>query len=253
MAAYPRWWVWKSVPKTDHKTCPNLCAIASKTSPLMFVPAVTSERGPGGDNLTLTCVLTCSKDCSKDFNLTWSEGGQASWQSGLLRENNTLMKRIFVPVLSTASDELTCTVRREGAVVASKKWHTVSRKYASCYCCLFSWIKPEHKHTCFWFRMTKVLISTALQTPAWLALPLGLLICIAAGGLWVYMKRKHNKDAGTESGLNVGNVRFCKPRIWQHFTFGMFQFYVLCLGSCQSYVSVLVVRLGWGRKPLDEG
>ena len=190
-----------------------------RTSPLMFVPAVTSERGPGGDNLTLTCVLTCSKECKNDFNLTWSEAGQASWQSGLLHENNTLIKRIFVPVLSTASGELTCTVRREGAVVASKKWHTVNRKYASCYWCLSPWIKPEHEHTCLWFRMTVVLMSTALQTPAWFALPLGLLICITAGGLWVYMKRKHNKDAGKESGLNVGNVHFCKPRIWRHFTF----------------------------------
>ncbi|XP_030250557.1 uncharacterized protein LOC115567845 isoform X2 [Sparus aurata] len=134
---------------------------------------VTSERGPGGDNLTLTCVLTCSKECEKDFNLTWSEGGQASWQSGLLRENNTLIKRIFVPVLSTASDELTCTVRREGAVVASKKRHTVN----------------------------------PLQTPAWLALPLGLLICITAGGLWVYMKRKHNKDAGNDqSSIGMTHV-----------------------------------------------
>ncbi|KAM8734591.1 uncharacterized protein AB9X84_023365 [Acanthopagrus schlegelii] len=135
----------------------------------LYTLDVTSERGPGGDHLTLTCVLTCSKECKNDFNLTWSEAGQASWQSGLLHENNTLIKRIFVPVLSTASGELTCTVRREGAVVASKKWHTIN----------------------------------PLQTPAWLALPLGLLICITAGGLWVYMKRKHNKDAGNDRS-NIG-------------------------------------------------
>lgn len=41
---------------------------------------------------------------------------------------------------------------------------------------------------------------TALVTPLCLALTLGLLICIAAGGLYVYKKRKHNKDAGTEFG-----------------------------------------------------
>ncbi len=40
-------------------------------------------------------------------------------------------------------------------------------------------------------------MSTALQTPAWVALPLGLLICLAAGGFYMYMKRKH-RDAGTE-------------------------------------------------------
>ncbi|XP_073340702.1 uncharacterized protein [Pagrus major] len=130
---------------------------------------VTSEHGPGGDNLTLTCVLTCSVKCEKDFNLTWSEGGQNSWQSELMHENNTLIKRIFVPVRSVTSDELTCMARREGAVVASKKWHTVN----------------------------------SLQTLAWLALPLGLLICIAAGGLYMYMKRKHNKDAGNEQS-NIG-------------------------------------------------
>lgn len=103
--------------------------------PLMFVFTVTSERGPGGDNLTLTCVLTCTKECGKEFNLTWSEGSQNSWQSGLMNHNNTLIKRLFLPVLS--SDELTCFVHREGDVMASKKWRAVNRKYALCYCYLF--------------------------------------------------------------------------------------------------------------------
>lgn len=43
-------------------------------------------------------------------------------------------------------------------------------------------------------------MPTALQTSAWVAIPLGLLICIAAGGLYMYMKKKHKKDTGTESG-----------------------------------------------------
>ncbi|XP_074510067.1 uncharacterized protein LOC141779222 [Sebastes fasciatus] len=130
---------------------------------------VTSERGPGGDNLTLTCVLTCTKECGKEFNLTWSEGSQNSWQSGLMNHNNTLIKRLFLPVLS--SDELTCFVHREGDVMASKKWRAVN----------------------------------PLQTPAWVALPLALLICVTAGGLYMYVKRKHNKDAGNEQpsiGMN---------------------------------------------------
>ncbi len=46
-------------------------------------------------------------------------------------------------------------------------------------------------------------VSTALQTPAWLAIPLGLLLSLAAGGLYVYMKRRHNKDAGTEQNYCV--------------------------------------------------
>lgn len=44
-----------------------------------------------------------------------------------------------------------------------------------------------------------ITISTALQTLAWLAVPVSLLTCIAAGGLCLYMKRKRNKDAGTAS------------------------------------------------------
>lgn len=43
------------------------------------------------------------------------------------------------------------------------------------------------------------LFLSVLQTLAWLLLPLGLLICVAAGCV-VYMKRKHNKDAGTQRG-----------------------------------------------------
>ncbi|XP_034731019.1 uncharacterized protein LOC117946764 [Etheostoma cragini] len=122
---------------------------------------VTSEHGPGGDNLTLTCVLICTKECGKDFNLTWSGGNLDSRPS---YDKNTLTNRLSFPLLSMASAELTCFVYREGDVMASKKWRTIN----------------------------------PLQTPAWAALPLALLICVTAGGLYVYMKRKHNKDAGNE-------------------------------------------------------
>ncbi|XP_059194728.1 uncharacterized protein LOC131975919 [Centropristis striata] len=130
----------------------------------LYTLDVTSEHGPGGDNLTLTCVLSCSNECGKDFNLTWSGGSPNSWQSGLINADDTLTNRLFLPLIST-TDEITCSVHREGEVMASMKWRTVN----------------------------------SLQTPAWVALPLALLICITAGGLCImYMKRKRNKDAGNE-------------------------------------------------------
>lgn len=111
---------------------------AVKTFPLVSVHAVTSEGEPGGDNLTLTCVLTCTRECEKDFSLTWSGSGKNSWQSGLMNVNNTLRNKLVLPALSVASDELSCLVLREGDVMASKKWRTVNCEYAPRYCCLFS-------------------------------------------------------------------------------------------------------------------
>ncbi len=104
----------------------------------MFVFTVTSECKQGVENLTLTCVLTCAKDCKKDLNLTWSGADQNSRQSSLMNVNNTLIKRLFLPVLSVTSEEITCLVHREGEVMASKQWHTVNCKHAPCYFCLFS-------------------------------------------------------------------------------------------------------------------
>ncbi|XP_034552803.1 uncharacterized protein LOC117822273 isoform X3 [Notolabrus celidotus] len=125
---------------------------------------VTSESSSGGGNLTLTCVLTCSEECEKDFNLAWSGSGPNCTQSTLMHINNTLMKSLLVTSLSMVSDELICSVHREGELMASKRWFTVN----------------------------------TLQTPAWLAFPLGLLLVfMSAGGLYMYIKRKHNKDAGT--------------------------------------------------------
>ncbi|XP_068995811.1 uncharacterized protein [Embiotoca jacksoni] len=124
----------------------------------------------GGDHLTLTCVLSCAKGCEEDFNLTWSGSNHEDWQSTLMAVNNTLIKKVFLP---TRSDEITCSVRREGALMASKKWRSVN----------------------------------PLQTPAWLGLPLGLLMCLGAGGLYICMKRKHNKDAANEqSSMGMTHV-----------------------------------------------
>ncbi|KAM3614335.1 uncharacterized protein V6R79_012903 [Siganus canaliculatus] len=128
---------------------------------------VTSENAPGGNNLTLTCLLTCAKECEKDFNLTWSGSGSDSWQNDLI-DNNSLRSRLFLPLVT--SDEFTCVVLREGSVVASKKW------------------RSDHYH----------------QTLAWLALPLGFLILlIAAGGISIYLKRKCNRNAGNEQSSVV--------------------------------------------------
>ncbi|XP_028281479.1 uncharacterized protein LOC114448617 isoform X2 [Parambassis ranga] len=132
---------------------------------------VTAESAPDGEYLNLTCVLTCAKECDKDFNLSWSGGDQKALQSRLMQVNNTLRKEIFLPDGLKRWDEITCSVHREGALMASKKWRTVN----------------------------------PLQTPAWLVLPLGLLICVAAGV--VYMKRKHNKDAANEqSSIGMTHV-----------------------------------------------
>nr|XP_046256676.1 uncharacterized protein LOC124065373 [Scatophagus argus] len=138
----------------------------------LHVLDVTSECGPEGHNLTLTCVLTCSNKCEKDFNLTWSGSNLNGWQSSLMNVNNTLSIRLFLPAVSVTSDDLTCSLLREGDVMASKTWHKLN----------------------------------PLWTPAWLALLLGLLICIAAGGLYMYMKRKHKKDAGSESGNEQSSI-----------------------------------------------
>ncbi|XP_022074786.2 uncharacterized protein LOC110969060 [Acanthochromis polyacanthus] len=131
---------------------------------------VTAESGTGGDNLTLTCVLTCATECEKDFSLSFSGAVQIGWQSGLMNVNNTFIKKLF---LSDWSHEISCSVHREGALMASKKWRSVS----------------------------------PLQTPAWIVLPLGLLMCAAAAGLYTYTKRKHNTDAvNDQSSIEMTHV-----------------------------------------------
>ncbi|XP_030606615.1 uncharacterized protein LOC115795003 [Archocentrus centrarchus] len=121
---------------------------------------VTAESaGAGGENRTLICALTCTKECEKDFELTWSGNAHKFWQSKLMNINNTLIKKLFLPESSKRSyEDITCSVRREGALMASKKWYT----------------------------------TDPLQTPAWVGLPL--VIPIVAGGICIHTKRKRNKD-----------------------------------------------------------
>ncbi|XP_026040586.1 uncharacterized protein LOC113032125 isoform X1 [Astatotilapia calliptera] len=119
--------------------------------------------GLRGENLTLTCALTCATECENDFELTWSGSAHKGWQSELMNINNTLIKKLFLPESSVRSyEDITCSVHREGARVASKKWRAVD----------------------------------PLQTPAWVGLPL--VILIVAGGLYIYTKRKRNKDAAND-------------------------------------------------------
>ncbi|XP_075883004.1 uncharacterized protein LOC142888514 isoform X2 [Nelusetta ayraudi] len=130
----------------------------------LYTLDVASESAPGGRNLTLTCVLTCTRQCGEDFELTWSGHGDGDLQSDLVNESNTLMSRLVLPASPVPSDELTCLVLREGGVVKSKSWHSVS----------------------------------PLWTPAWLALPLILFICTATGGLYMWKKRRLNRHSGNE-------------------------------------------------------
>ncbi|XP_068179737.1 uncharacterized protein [Antennarius striatus] len=132
---------------------------------------VISEYEPGKDNLTLTCVLTCAKICERYFNLIWSGNNQSSWRCGESNDNGTLRNNLCLSVLSETSEEFTCSVHREGDLVVSKKWRMVN----------------------------------SLQTAAWTALILGLLICVVALGLYMYIKRRH-KDAGAESGTDLSSI-----------------------------------------------
>uniref|UniRef100_UPI003AAE07D3 uncharacterized protein n=1 Tax=Centroberyx gerrardi TaxID=166262 RepID=UPI003AAE07D3 len=132
---------------------------------------ITSEYGPGRHNLTLTCLLTCAvTKCEQDFNLTWTGSSHYGWQSS---SNNTLSSKLFLLDLQITRDEVACSVSREGVVMAAKMWTFIN----------------------------------TLQAAAWFALPLGLLLCAIAGGLYMYVKRKRNKDAGNElSSFGMAHV-----------------------------------------------
>ncbi|XP_037836090.1 uncharacterized protein LOC108241974 isoform X2 [Kryptolebias marmoratus] len=127
---------------------------------------VTARR----ENLSLTCVLTCAEECEEDFSLTWSAANEEGWRSRSMKVNNTLINVLLLPAWPKDSEELSCSVYREGSLMASKKWHS----------------------------------DASLQKLAWLGLLglLGLLMCAAAGGLYLYVKRKQNKDAAnTQSSI----------------------------------------------------
>ncbi|MEQ2157292.1 hypothetical protein GOODEAATRI_000375, partial [Goodea atripinnis] len=124
----------------------------------------TAKTDPEGENLTLTCLLTCAKECEENFNLTWSGSSQEGWQGKLLNVNNTLISELLFPVWPVSSDEITCSVYREGSLMASKSWHSVK----------------------------------SLQTRSWvLALRLCILIGAAAVGFCTFMMWKHNNNAET--------------------------------------------------------
>lgn len=105
---------------------------------MFYIFTVTAmPAGLRGENLTLTCALTCATECENDFELTWSGSAHKGWQSELMNINNTLIKKLFLPESSVRSyEDITCSVHREGARVASKKWCAVDRKHELLYCCL---------------------------------------------------------------------------------------------------------------------
>lgn len=93
----------------------------------VFLSSVTEEFDPEGENLNLTCILTCAEKCEADFNLTWSERNQNGLQSSLTAAGNTLTKRLLLPFRPPSSQEILCSVQREGALMTSKKWPSVHR------------------------------------------------------------------------------------------------------------------------------
>ncbi|XP_015257364.1 PREDICTED: uncharacterized protein LOC107102533 isoform X2 [Cyprinodon variegatus] len=80
------------------------------------------------------------------------------------------LEEVFTPVVWP--DEITCSVYREGSLMASKSWHSVKSK----------------------------------QILTWMGLLLGLLMCAVTGGLFIYFKR--NKDPCTESGSGTPPLNF---------------------------------------------
>ncbi|XP_043973487.1 uncharacterized protein LOC122831405 isoform X2 [Gambusia affinis] len=126
-----------------------------------------------GGNLSLICVLTCAEKCEENFNLTWSGSNQERWNGRLFNVNNTLINELLLPVWPVSSDAVTCSVYREGSKMASKSLSSVK----------------------------------SLQTPAWLGLLLGVLLCAAAGGVFIHWKRKRNKDLQAESGRRTRHLK----------------------------------------------
>ncbi|XP_054903846.1 uncharacterized protein LOC129371317 [Poeciliopsis prolifica] len=133
---------------------------------------VAANTQPLKGNLSLICVLTCAEICEENFNLTWSGSNQERWQGRLFHVNNTLINELLLPVWPVSSDAITCSVYREGSKMASKSLSSVK----------------------------------SLQTLAWLCLPLGVLLCAAAGGSFIHWKTKRNKDLSTESADELSDI-----------------------------------------------
>ncbi|XP_015804498.3 uncharacterized protein [Nothobranchius furzeri] len=131
---------------------------------------VTAESGSAG--VKLTCVLTCAEQCEENFNLSWSGTSREGWQSRSTTVNKTLISMMLLTVWPESSDELICSVKREGSTMALKEWQA----------------------------------DFSLQKLAWLGL-ISLLICAAAGGCYMYRKWKQNKDAANEHpGIGMTQV-----------------------------------------------
>lgn len=111
------------------KTAPQCSETAPVLRPFTFTPlnfVVTARR----EDLTLTCVLTCAEDCEENFNLTWSAANQEGWRSTSTRVNNTLTTVLLLPAWPNSSDEMRCSVYKEGSLVASRKWHSDTCRFA---------------------------------------------------------------------------------------------------------------------------
>ncbi|XP_014874905.1 uncharacterized protein LOC106937750 [Poecilia latipinna] len=133
---------------------------------------VAANTDPVGGNLSLTCVLTCAETCEENFNLTWSGSNQERWQGRLFHVNNTLINELLLPVWPVSSDAITCSVYREGSLRASKT------------------LSPDKSP----------------QSLAWLGLLLGVLLCAAAGGVFIHWKRNRNKDLSPESADELSSI-----------------------------------------------
>ncbi|KAK0155704.1 hypothetical protein N1851_001802 [Merluccius polli] len=126
-----------------------------------------------GGNLTLTCLLTCAlQECDEDVTLGWARTSQSTWLSG----GNQKTKNTLSSKVSTAdelpADPAVCSVYADGVLMASKTWRSVDTD----------------------------------QLAAWVALPLGLLLCAASGGLYFLFKRKPKKGAGASLLITLKHV-----------------------------------------------
>lgn len=125
----------------DVKTAPQCSETAPVRRPCTFTPLnfVVTARS---EDLTLTCVLTCAEDCEENVNLTWSAANQEGWRStSSTRVNNTLTMVLLLPAWPNSSDEMRCSVYNEGSLVASRKWHSDTCRFAFLF---YSWLCMRH-------------------------------------------------------------------------------------------------------------
>ncbi|XP_030013905.1 uncharacterized protein LOC115435551 isoform X4 [Sphaeramia orbicularis] len=129
---------------------------------------------PGG-SVTLPCAIKSIESCSS-INWDRAEQGWISWYGPMTK------------------------VVRAGTVTAAK-----AHKYRllnNCSLQINNMATDDARvYTCDNKKLNSTVALSILQplrSLAWLALPVGILVCITVGGIYVYMKRKHNKDADNE-------------------------------------------------------